>query len=111
MIEKTILDYLNENASVKCYMERPEEKPAKYILIEKTGSTRSNLIDQSTIAVQSYAPSLFQAAELNNEVKELMYMLPELDEVSKVSLNSDYNSTNTADKQYRYQAVFVVTHY
>ena len=111
MIEKIILDYLNDNASVKAYMERPEKKPVSFILIEKTGSRRSNKIEQSTIAVQSYASSLYKAAQLNEEVKSLMYSMTNLDEISGVQLNSDYNFTNTADKQYRYQAVFVVTHF
>ena len=111
MIEKTILDYMNETASVKAYMERPARKPASFILLEKTGSRRSNKIEQSTITVQSYAPSLYEAATLNEEAKSLMYELVALDNVSAVELNSDYNFTNTADKQYRYQAVFVVTHF
>lgn len=111
MIEKIVLDYLNEHASVKAYMERPENKPVSFILIEKTGSRRANVIEQSTIAVQSYAPSLYEAAQLNEEIKSLMYSMTDLDEISGVHLNSDYNFTNTADKQYRYQAVFVVTHF
>lgn len=112
MIEKTILDYLNENASVPCYMERPEKKPTSpYILIEKTGSRRANLITSSTFAIQSYAGTLYGAAQLNEEAKALMDNLRVLPEVSASKLNSDYNFTNTADKQYRYQAVYVVTHY
>lgn len=111
MIEKTVLDYLNEHASVECYMERPEKKPNKYILIEKTGSTRSNHIEASTFAVQSYAPTLYEAAALNEEVKSIMDDIITLDDVSAIRLNTDYNFTNTADKQYRYQAVFVLTHF
>lgn len=111
MIEKVVLDYLNAHASVKCYMERPEQKPTAFILIEKTGSREVNQIETSTVAVQSYAPTLYEAAQLNSEVKALMKGLAEEDAVSGVSLNSDYNFTNVADKQYRYQAIFVITHY
>lgn len=112
MIEKVVYDYLKDNAQAGVYMERPERKPASFYLIEKTGSRRTNQIETSTIAVQSYAPSLVEAAEMNEAVKELMYDLPyHSDEVSSVKLNSDYNFTNVADKQYRYQAIFVVTHY
>lgn len=111
MIEKIVLDYLNAHAPVKCYMERPAKKPSKYILIEKTGSTRANKIVASTMAVQSYAPTLYEAAELNETVKALMDEIITLNEVSAVRLNTDYNFTNPADKQYRYQAVFVLTHF
>ncbi len=113
MIEKIILDYLNNNASVPAYMQRPEKKPSgSYILLEKTGSSITNHIKSSTFAVQSYAPTLYEAAVLNEEVKELLlYNILELDEVTSADLNSDYNYTNTADKQPRYQAVFIFTHY
>lgn len=111
MVEKIILDYLNAKADVPVYMERPETAPSKYILLEKTGSSRTNYIMSSMFAVQSYAPTLYEAAELNKNVKEWLYAILELPEISSVSLNSDYNFTNTADKQYRYQAVFEFTHY
>lgn len=111
MIEKTILDHLNNVLNVPAYMERPEGPPDRYVLIEKTGSGKRNHICDATIAVQSYAPTLFRAAELNEEVKEAMEAAIELDNICRVNLNSDYNFTNTAMKQYRYQAVFDITHY
>lgn len=111
MIEKTILDYLNAHVSVPCFMERPEVPPASYVLIEKTGSTRSNHINQATLALQSYAPTLYQAAALNEEIKTIMDESIELDSVCRAQLNSDYNFTDTAAKQYRYQAAYDITHY
>lgn len=111
MIEKTIFDYMKEHASVPAHMQRPESPSDAYILIEKTGSGRENHVDESTIAIQSYAKSLYAAAALNEEVKELMESILELDEISSVQLNSDYNFTEPARKQYRYQAVFDITHY
>ena len=111
MIEKILLDYLNATASVPAYMERPEVPPASYVLVEKTGSSRSNHINQSTIALQSYAPTLYQAATLNEEIKSLIDESIELDSVCRAQLNSDYNYTDTASKQYRYQAVYDITHY
>lgn len=111
MIETILLDYLDANASVPCYMERPERPPESYVLIEKTGSSRSNHINRATIALQSYAPTLYQAAALNEEVKTLMDESIELGSVCRAQLNSDYNFTDTASKGYRYQAVYDITHY
>jgi hypothetical protein len=55
---------------------------------------------------------LQEAAELSEEVVTLMcYGLVGLEEVSKVSLNSEYNYTDTVEKKYRYQAVFDIVHY
>ena len=111
MIEKVILDYLTVNASVPVRMMRPETPPEKYIMLEKTGSSVSNHITTSTFAVQSYAPTLFEAAELNEEVKDLMDDIIVLPEISNAKLAADYNFTNAATKQPRYQAVYDITHY
>jgi len=54
---------------------------------------------------------MFEAAKLNEKIKNLMYDLISVDEVSKVSLNSDYNHTDLETKEYRYQAVFDIHHY
>ena len=112
MIEQVTISYFNDVAGLpKAYMMRPEKAPNKYILIEKTGSRVQNHITTSSLAFQSYAPTLLEAAQLNEQVKETVESMIELDDIVSVNLNSDYNFTNTADKQPRYQAVFNVTHY
>lgn len=112
MIETIILDYLNENLeNVTAYMERPADPEASYVLVEKTGGGESNHIYNATIAIQSIAESMYKAASLNEEIKDLMRGAIFLDGVAKVELNSDYNFTNTSTKRYRYQAVFDITHY
>lgn len=114
MIEETIINWFNQaqgEGLPKAYMMRPEEEPREYILIEKTGSSKQNHIKASTFAFQSYAPTLLEAAELNEQVKETVEGMIELDEITAIGLNSDYNFTNTANKQPRYQAVYNITHY
>ena len=111
MIEQTILDYLNDTLTEPCYMEEPEGIDT-FVLLEKTGSSLSNYVYSATFAIQSYATSLYEAAELNEKVKAAMLTIAgELNTVSKCSLNSDYNYTDTTKKRYRYQAVFDITHY
>lgn len=111
MIEITILDFLKKNIPVPCFLERPQNPPQRYVLMEKTGSAKANHIHTSTIVFQSYAESLYQAALLNEQVKVMAERLMELDEVSKAKLNSDYHFTDPQTKQYRYQAVFDIKHY
>lgn len=106
MIEKIVLDYLNEVLNVPAYMEKPEHQPEKYVLLEKTGSSLENHIKSATIALQSYAGSLLDAATLNEEVKAAMYNIVILNEVMSSELNSDYNFTDTTKKEYRYQAIY-----
>ena len=111
MIEKTILDYLEEHLSVPVYMEEPISKPASYVLIERTGSSESDLIESTTLVLQSYGASLYDAAVLNMAVKARIKQAVELPSVSAVYINSDYNFTDTETKRYRYQCVAVVTHF
>lgn len=90
-------------------MEVINEK--EYVLIEKTGSSSADHINNSTFAVQSCSNTLYNAAELNERVKEVMREIVELPEVTKCVINSDYNFTDTTTKEYRYQAVIELTHY
>ena len=110
MIEKTILDYLNSELDVPAYMEKPETIPGSYVLIEKTGSGRRNHINTAMVAVQSIAGSLYEAAQLNEQVKAAMDGLITLPGVSRSALNSDYNFTDPDTGTYRYQAVYDLVH-
>lgn len=115
MIEKTVLDYLAEELDVPVYMQEPDnprpEEANTFVVMEKTGSSKDNRIFTSTIAIQSYAPTLYEAASLNETVKTAMDGITSLDGISSVALNSDYAYIKTATKQPRYQAVFDLTHY
>lgn len=111
MIEIIILDYLSDNLDVPVFMEFPEEKLDKFVLVEKTGGSESNYINSATITIQSYADTLYNAAELNEIVKSKMNNIIELDSISKSKLNNDYNYTDTTRKRYRYQAVFDLVYF
>lgn len=111
MIEIIIKKYLDEHLTVSSFLEKVEDMPDSYVLFEKTGSSKFNYLSSSTFDFQSYAPSMYEAAKLNEELKEIVEQLVILDEISGVSLNSDYNFTDTETKEYRYQAVFDINHY
>lgn len=112
MIEKTLLDYLNIAADYPVHMEIPQNPPTRFYILEKTGGSQTNHICNSTFVIQSYAESLYEAARMNEIIKEIMlYESIENDEIASVRLNSDYNFTDSATKRYRYQAVFDITHY
>ena len=111
MIEMIIKNFLDTHLSVSAFLEVEKNMPESYILLEKTGSSKSNHICSATFAFQSYANSMFEAAKLNEELKETVENLVSLDEISSVKLNSDYNFTDTETKKNRYQAVFDIKHY
>ena len=112
MIEKIGLEYLQEAVQTPCYMEVPADEPAEaFIVIEKIGSGRANQINSASFAIQSYAPTLYEAAELNDAVKAAMLEIICLDDIARVFLDSDYVFNNTATKSRRYQAIFDLTYY
>lgn len=113
MIETIVLNYLENKLDVPVVMECITD--SEYVLIEKTGSGLENHINRATLAIQSYSDSMYNAALLNNKVKEAMlgngttsYGIAELNTVYKCDVNSDYNYTDTTTKKYRYQAVFEI---
>lgn len=112
MIEKIVKDYLNRELEVPAYLEKPARVPKRYVLLEKTGSGQNITLKDATFAIQSCAESLYEAAALNESVKAAMLDIADgIGMVVNCRLNSDYNFTNTEAKEYRYQAVFNITHY
>ena len=119
MIEKIIYDYLKSKTEIPVLMELNGEYPEikvpgnvrAFYLIEKTGSQENEHIITSTLAIQSWSKSMYEAAKANDDMIRILRKAIFLDDVTKVKLNSDYNFTDTRTKLYRYQAVFEITHY
>lgn len=112
LIEKILFDYLSAELADPVYMEYPEDAPPeRFYLLEKTGGNIEDKIGYATFALQSYGGSLFATASMNSVGISAMLDAVALDAVSSVSLNSDYNFTDTTRRRHRYQAVFNITHY
>ncbi len=111
MIEELLFAELNTRLRFPIYPTVPENMPERFYVLQKTGSRLEDQIKESTIAIQSYGKNVFEAASMNEDLKSVMLSLNELDEISAVDLNGDYNYTDTQTKRNRYQAVFVITHY
>lgn len=111
MIEIIIKQFLDGHLSVPSFLQVPATKPQRFVVFEKTSSSKSNYLPSATFAFQSYAESMYEAAKLNDELKQVIENMIELDEISGIHLNSDYNFTDTETKRYRYQAVFDINHF
>lgn len=113
MIESTILSFLSETElDAPIYMEIPSRPPEEFYVMENTGQRMTDHVRTTTLAVQSYAQSLERAADLAYDIDQvILNRLVELDEVAGVRVNSVHNFTDPSTKQYRYQGVYVVTHY
>lgn len=115
MIIKKLISYLStalssEQNQIFVGVEAPTEYTG-YVLVDQTSSSNSNHITTTTFAIQSYGESLYEAILLNEQVKAAMVSFAEEPEISSVKLETDYNFTNTDTKQYRWQAVYQITHY
>lgn len=110
MIEQTVLDYLIDN-HLDVRLEIPANPPEEFYVLEKTGSDKRQHISESTFALQSYAGSMFRAAEMSDAAKSIVESLISESSITHVSGPRDYNYTDPTTKQYRYQMVFTITHY
>ena len=107
MIETIVLNYLANVLNVPVYMEVPEDPSGSYVVLEKTGGTEENHVTRATIAAQSYAPSLVDAAKLNTLVVQALKDIVIIADVGGSHVNSDgVNFTDPTTKRYRYQCVF-----
>lgn len=112
MIETFLIDFLNDKlVGVPAYAEEPESVEERYIIIERTAGHVTNCLNDCTIAVQSYGPTMFDAMMLNEQVKAVMDELNAEPAIAGCHLNSDYNYTDTSTHRYRYQAVYDITYY
>ena len=110
MLEETIIFYLTGN-NINAYAEVPKDPPDEFVIIERTGGGRVNMIDNARIAIQSYATSLYAAAQLDETVKNLMVDITALGSVCSCRLSASYNFTDPSTKRYRYQSIFDITYY
>lgn len=110
-IEARVRDYLSDKSDVPVFTEIERSMPAEYWLIQKTGGNSSEQLSRATLAIRSISQSMSAAADLNEQLKALMKDIPTHENISKCTLNSDYNYTNTNKIEYRYQAVFDLTYY
>lgn len=108
MIEEIIKKHLEKKLNVKVLFEKPSPDKDVYILVEKIGSSKKNHLPSATFAFQSYGKKLFEAAQLNERLKNAVESMIELDEIRGIGFEGDYNFTDTDTKKYRYQAVFEI---
>ena len=111
MIEKTILDFLNERMREPVLAEIPANPAAEYVLVVKAGGTTRDFLSTSQIVIVSTGKTLQRAAKSHESVKSIMSSLTELDDVTKVKLLEEGNTTDPLAKRHRYQGVYEITHY
>lgn len=112
-IEQLVQRTLAKETGYPAFLEEPPApRPPRYYLAARLGRGGENHISRARLALQSYAPSLAGAMALNRAAYDVMKTALLGDPaVSRVSLVSDYDFTDTATKRYRWQAIYEITYY
>lgn len=114
MIEKTVRDFLvSEDNGYEAYVQLAplQSHGDTYLVIQRTGTSLENLVKGARIVIQSYAPTMLEAGQLNDEIIDLMvYSFPGVTNVNSCRLENAYPQTDLRTKEIRYQAVFYVTY-
>lgn len=108
MIETIVKDYLEAGVDVPVTLETPPGPPESFVLLEKIASGEENGLNRATITAKSTAPSLYEAAALNETVKARMAGIISLTNVFRCHCDNDYNDTDPRMGAHRYEAVFTI---
>ena len=111
LIEEYIAQYLSQQLEQPVSGTVPHPMPESFVTVERTGGRNENLIRSATLVVQCWAQSMDAAANLCEAVTTAMEAANALPEISRCSLNSSYNFTDTSTKRFRYQAVFDLVYF
>ena len=111
MIEVALRKYLEENLSVPVVMEHPKKPASKFVLLQLADGGQINYVDAATFFVTVYADSLYEAAEIKEQVKDLLFDAVQLPGISKSSIGQEQAGTDSANHVYQYNLTFNFYYY
>lgn len=95
---------------VGAFGDVPADRPKEFITVERTGGSRSLIMDSGTYAVQVWATSRARAADLADQVASwILNELPKCPQVGAVGVASMYNLPNPDSRTPRYQLTLSLT--
>lgn len=105
LIEPIVLSYLQAKG-IPAFCEVPANRSDEFVVMFRRDSGKENHINAVTLEFRSYAPSKYEAALLDERVKEAMESITELDEISASRFGGGNDAPDTATKSYRYRCYF-----
>ena len=112
MIEDYTLRYLSAQLDgVPGAIGQPSPLPPTCFAIKKTDAETANLIPTDTLSLYAYAPSEYEAAQLNERIKQAMQTMTDQDAICNVAFYTDFSVVDTVYKFPRYQSIYNVTYY
>ncbi len=105
MIEVTVKTYLESVLEgVSIYLETPEDVSGKFIVFQTIDRGEENQINEVTLEFRSYADSKYEAAVLDESLREAMKTFNEGDITAHLGGGND--DTDTTLKKYRYRCYY-----
>lgn len=113
IIEKLIELFNGSDLDAPAFSEIPKDHvPEEYYVIELIGDPMKNKIETATVVIRSYAKSMVRASDLAYDADNFMLNGAIMDDViSGITRNTIANVTDQSTKKYRYQGVYIITHY
>lgn len=105
MIEVTVKEHLETMLEgIPVYLETPNDISGKFVVIQLVDRGRENLINEVTMELRSYADSKYDAAVLDESVRDAMDALNQSDITAHIGGGND--ATDTSLKKYRYRCYY-----
>ena len=105
-VEAAVVAYLSA-CGFACAADVPDEPPATYCTVDRTGGTHSEYVDDATIAIECVAPTRYGASVLALEVDAAMPGLVSQPRICRVDKQSIQNLSHITDgMEGRYRCVY-----
>ena len=111
MIEDLMLDTLNELLDVPVYPEIPEQTEEEYVILNLVKGTNRYGLAEMSIICDSYASSMYLAAQLNGQVERALESLISFSWIRDITRNSSYPANDTTKKGYRHNCNYDCYYY
>lgn len=111
MIDDLMLDTLNELLDVPVYPEIPEQTEEEYVILNLVKGTNRYGLAEMSIICDSYASSMYLAAQLNGQVERALESLISFSWIRDITRNSSYPANDTTKKGYRHKCNYDCYYY
>ena len=107
IIEQTIRNYLiTKLTNIPIEVVEPSDAPSKYIVFRVIDQGIEDHIKAVTIEAFAYGASVYEASSLNEQLKEAMLNIIELNSIFSCKLGGGGSDFNNEMKRYRYRSYF-----
>ena len=107
-VEQAIIQKLAD-AGYEAYASAPNPLTARFVTVERTGGGSTDKIDQAALAVQCWAESRKEAADMADAVRCDLEAMTGTGGLGAVTIQSIYNWPDPLSRKARYQLVVNAT--